>query len=42
MLIFLAYSRKIDTRKASSYFFSPQKLEHLFPLKEVKPSLDDR
>ena len=40
MFSFLAYSLKKTPRKASFYFFSPQKLVRLFPLKEVKPFPD--
>ena len=37
----LAYSLKIDTPESFIVlFFSPQKLVHLFILKEVKPSPD--
>ena len=38
----LAYSLKIDTLESFIvlFFFSPQKLVNLFPLKEVKPSTD--
>ena len=39
---FVAYSQKVDIRKASLYFFSSIKLALLSLLKELKPSPDSK
>ena len=39
-VFFRSYFQKIDTLKASFYFFIPEKLIRLFLLKEIKPSPD--